>query len=341
MSEPNLEAECAALRTTVEVLMEVAEERQAGEGRQTPFQLFQQTAELERVVREKTLALEQAVNELVQTQSRLVQAQKLEAVGQLAAGVAHEINTPMQYIGDNTRFLKKAFEKVMTLVSTFEEMAATEDWNAARVAEAMRAIKAARLDFLRRRVPRALDQTIEGVEAVSAIVMAMKEFSHPGSDERAPVDLNHLLETICTVSRNEWKYVAELEFDVDPALPTVDALGGALKQVFLNLIVNAAHAIEAVHPTGETKGTIRIVTGQEGGHVVVQISDTGCGIPEEIRHRIFDPFFTTKEVGKGTGQGLAIAHSIVVDRHQGELSASANPDGGTTFVIRLPLPGAA
>ncbi|MGB0678688.1 MAG: sensor histidine kinase [Polyangiales bacterium] len=302
------------------------------------YRAFQQTIALERVVEHKTRALEEKVRELGEAQAQLLHAQKLEAVGQLAAGIAHEINTPMQYIGDNTRFLKKAFDKILALVETLLQMRDTNDVNedpntSAALHEAMRA---ARIDFIRERVPRALTQSIEGVEAVSRIVAAMKEFSHPGAEQKQPVDLNHLLETTKTVSRNEWKYVATVELDFEAHLPSVPGLASELNQVFLNLIVNAAHAISDTHQDEGTTGIITLRTRSSAHEVEVHITDSGCGIPPAIQARIFDPFFTTKEVGKGTGQGLAIARSIIVDKHQGCIEVTSTPGQGTTFLIRLP-----
>jgi len=334
-----LEAECEALRTTVAVLMDTVEERQNCTAEATPFQVFQQTVSLERVVEQRTRALEETVKELGETQAQLVHAQKLEAVGQLAAGVAHEINTPMQYIGDNTRFARKAFDKLMELSAVIEEVAEqpVESIDGpAVVSRLAAACKRARLSYIRKKLPTALDRSIEGVDAVTRIVAAMKEFSHPGASEKRPTCINRLLETTATVSRNEWKYVAELELDLAPELPEIPALGGELNQVFLNLLVNAAHAITDTRTDDEAKGKISISTREAGKAIEIRIADTGCGIPEEIQNRIFDPFFTTKDVGKGTGQGLAIARSIVVDAHGGEISVSSRPGEGTEFRILLP-----
>jgi signal transduction histidine kinase len=165
----------------------------------------------------------------------------------------------------------------------------------------------------------------------------MKEFSHPGCQEMVASDLNHAIEMTATVARGEWKHVAELVTDFAPALPLVPCLPGEFNQVMLNLIINAAHAIgDVVKQVEGAKGTIRISTRLDGASVVIKVSDTGAGIPEDIRHRIFDPFFTTKEVGKGSGQGLAIARSVIVDKHGGTLDFETEMNRGTTFTIRLP-----
>lgn len=303
--------------------------------------------ELAALVGERTRELEVANHRLAKEmkerqdmEAELRLAQKLEAIGQLAAGIAHEINTPMQYIGDNTHFLKTAFEHVLEVVDAYQKVVDSggDGKSVAYVAEARAVAARAKLDFLRKRVPRALETTIEGVGNVSRIVSAMKNFSHVGTDEMAPTDLNGGIEATITVSKNEWKYVAEVDTDFDPNLPLVPCLAGKLNQVVLNIIVNAAHAVEGVidRSAGE-KGRISIRTRQVNGFAEISIGDTGGGIPESVQDRIFDPFFTTKEVGRGSGQGLAIARSIVVDKHDGSLSFDSEPGVGTTFHIRLPL----
>ncbi len=194
------------------------------------------------------------------------------------------------------------------------------------------------VEYLLREVPTAISQSLDGVERVSKIVRAMKEFSHPGTQEKILADLNRLIESTVTVARNEWKYVAEVELELSPDLPQVPCLPAEINQVILNLIVNAAHAIAEVVSEGITsKGTIRIATRRSGDWVELRVQDTGSGIPESIRSRVFDPFFTTKPVGKGTGQGLAIAHSAVVDRHQGQIRFESEVGRGTTFFVLLPL----
>jgi signal transduction histidine kinase len=176
------------------------------------------------------------------------------------------------------------------------------------------------------------------VTRVSRIVQAMKEFSHPSTAEKTPVDLPRAIENTLTVARNEWKYVAEVVTDFDPALPAVRCLPGEVNQMLLNLIVNAAHAIgDVVGTGGERKGTLTVTTRRVGNWAEIRVSDTGTGIPAKIRERVFDPFFTTKPVGKGTGQGLAIAHAVVVDKHGGQITLETEEGRGTTFIVRLPL----
>jgi signal transduction histidine kinase len=189
---------------------------------------------------------------------------------------------------------------------------------------------------LKEEIPKALSQALSGVQRVARIVQAMKDFSHPGTESKTPIDLNRAIESTLTVCRNEWKYVAELETDLDASLPAVSCLPGEFNQVILNIVVNAAHAIADQAKDGE-KGVIRVTTRRVNDRVEIRISDTGTGIPESARGRVFDPFFTTKEVGKGTGQGLAIARSVVVDKHQGEIFFETEMGKGTTFIIRLPI----
>ena len=271
----------------------------------------------------------------------LRQAQKLEAVGQLAAGIAHEINTPTQYVGDNTRFLKDAFNDLQKALRAYARLLEAGSTGAVPddlVRSVEEAVQAADLDYLSGEIPLAIDQTLEGVERVATIVRAMKEFSHPGTHEKIPTDINKAISSTLIVCRNEYKYVADLETDFDESLPLVPCLPGDFNQVMLNLLVNAAHAIKAVlGPEPEGKGRITVSTRSNEGWAEVRISDTGCGIPPEIRSRIFDPFFTTKEVGKGTGQGLAIAHAVVVGKHAGTIDFESEVAKGTTFIIRLPL----
>jgi two-component system, NtrC family, sensor kinase len=282
----------------------------------------------------------QDITERKLLRNQLLQAQKLESVGQLAAGIAHEINTPTQYIGDNVRFLKDAFQDLKKLMAEYERLlaAAKSKTLSAETTQAIAAaVESADAPYLLEEIPKAIEQTLEGVTRVATLVSAMKEFSHPGTKEKTPVDLNHAIASTLTVARNEWKYVADVETDFDPSLPPISCLPGEFNQVILNLIVNAAHAIaDVVGKEGATKGTIKVQTRNCPEWVEVRVQDTGSGIPEKVRARIFDPFFTTKEIGKGTGQGLAIARSVVVDKHDGSIEFETEEGKGTTFIIRLP-----
>jgi len=281
------------------------------------------------------------VSQEVLLEMQLRQAQKLEAIGQLAAGIAHEINTPTQYVGDNIRFLKDSFADLTSILREHEKVLAelkTTNQLPDLVKKVEEAVEGADLEYLLEEVPQAVKQSIEGVERVAKIVRAMKEFSHPGSEEKTPLDLNKAIESTITVARNEWKYVADMNMDFDPSLPLVPCLPGEFNQVILNMVVNSAHAIEGVlGDNPQKKGTITISTRRDGNHAEIRISDTGGGIPEEIKSRIFEPFFTTKEVGKGTGQGLAISHNVIVEKHGGTITLETEEGEGSTFIIRLPI----
>jgi len=281
------------------------------------------------------------ITEKLAVERELRQAQKLESIGQLAAGIAHEINTPVQYVGDNIRFLGDAFRDLLEInekhTALLQAMKGGQPVNALiEVVEA--AIELADIPFLVDEVPKTIQQSMEGINRVGTIVRAMREFSHPGSEEKNPTDINQSLTSTLTVSRNEWKYVAEVETDLALDLPLVSCLPGEMNQVFLNLIINAAHAIGDITDNGSLgKGLIRLSTCLQGNWLEIRIADSGGGIPEKVQHRIFDPFFTTKKIGKGTGQGLAIARSVVVDKHQGSIRFETEAGKGTTFFIRLPL----
>ncbi len=272
-------------------------------------------------------------------EGQLVQAQKLEAIGQLAAGIAHEINTPTQYVGDNTRFLQDAFGDLSKLIGKFTDMqkackngSVTDEI----IQDLESAEKDADLDYLIEEIPKAIQQSLEGVDRVAKIVRAMKEFSHPGTDEKTATDINKAIENTLSVSRNEWKYVAEVLTVFDTSLPLIPCLLSEFNQVILNIIINATHAIADVVGNG-AKGIITVSTQRNGNWAEIRIQDTGTGIPETARSKIFDPFFTTKPIGKGTGQGLAIAHDIVVRKHGGTIDFETATGKGTTFVIRIPI----
>ncbi len=284
-----------------------------------------------------------AEEEKAELQAQLQQAQKLESLGTLAAGIAHEINTPTQYIGDNTTFLRDAFTESMALIRAmkahFERIRDGGGQEAAAAGQALADLAAGDVDYLEKEIPRAIQQTLEGVARVTKIVGAMKDFSHPGRESATTIDLHRVIESTITVSRGEWKSVANLETEFATDFPPVACFPGEISQVILNLVVNAAHAIESRKEAQgvSSPGLIRIGTCLLPGEVEIWVSDNGTGVPAEIRDRIFDPFFTTKTVGKGSGQGLSLVHTLVTKKHRGRITLESEPGKGTTFHIFLPL----
>jgi PAS domain S-box-containing protein len=269
-------------------------------------------------------------------------AQKLEAVGGLAAGIAHEINTPIQFVGDNTHFVQDSFRDCTEMIQKYEEIC-QEARNGSVRAELLQQVDEVRQridwEYMRSEIPRAMEQMLDGIARVAKIVRAMKEFSHVDrSSEKTAADLNKALESTLVVARSELKYVADVEEHYGRLPPVLCHLGD-LNQVFLNLMVNAAHAIGDVMEKTGKKGRIVVRTRQDAEWVEIAIRDTGTGIPEAARDKIFDPFFTTKEVGKGTGQGLTLARAIVVEKHGGTLTFETEVGKGTTFYVRLPVNG--
>lgn len=275
-----------------------------------------------------------------QMQTQILHAQKMESIGQLAAGIAHEINTPTQFVGDNISFLKDSFNDLLVLLNKYETVVTDITQNGylpSHSEQIEQALEEADIDFIKEEIPLAITQAEEGTTRISSIVKAMKEFSHPGSEESELFNINQNIQSTVTVARNEWKYVSRVEMDFGFKLPAVRGYPGEFNQTILNMIVNSAHAIEtkqAKHP--DWKGKIKLKTYSENKNVVIEISDNGNGIPSDVVDRIFDPFFTTKSVGKGTGQGLAIAHSSIVDKHHGTIQVESAIGEGTKFTITLP-----
>ncbi len=296
-----------------------------------------------RVVRsndDEAICIVRDVTEQRELEDRLLETQKLGAIGQLAAGVAHEINTPMQFIGDNLHFAKSSVDDLLRLLQLYK--AATADAETAALGSArLEELQAAELDadfeYACEALPGTLERSLAGVDRVTTIVRAMKAFAHPGGEELAPTDLKALIESTVIVATNEWKYVAEVDLELCPDLPPVRCIAGEINQVVLNLIVNASHAIADVVGSSGNKGKISIYTGEVDGCAEIRVGDTGTGIPEAARAKVFEPFFTTKELGKGTGQGLAMAYNCIVKRHRGTINFETELGVGTTFVIRIPL----
>jgi PAS domain S-box-containing protein len=258
-------------------------------------------------------------------------SQKLESVGQLAAGIAHEINTPLQFVGDNVMFLRDAFQGQTRVLSVYRDAPQSE----AVMESAGLVEKETDFDFLVEEVPSAIEQTIDGLDRVMTIVRAMKAFGHPNSDTKSPADLNEGIRNTLVVANSTLKSAAEVRTEFGD-LPPVMCHVGDINQVVLNIVVNAAHAIADVAVDGEL-GLITVRTFCDGDDAVIEVSDSGPGIAPEIADRIFDPFYTTKDVGSGTGQGLAISYGLVHDRHGGSIKYTSDLGVGTTFVIRLPI----
>ncbi|HEY0190697.1 MAG TPA: ATP-binding protein [Kofleriaceae bacterium] len=289
----------------------------------------------ELVAANAALAEEARVRQRMEAELRL--SQKLEAVGQLAAGIAHEINTPIQYVADNLSFLRDATIALSAMATDMIAAAVATRGPATEplIAQLTELAADAELDYLSREIPSSLDSVRDGVSRIAKIVRAMKELAHPGPREAAAVDLPRALQNALEVTAASYRYVADVITEFE-AVPPVICFGSDLNQVFLNLIVNAAQAIEDKHAG---RGRLGVRTAVDGDDAVIAISDTGAGIPEAHRDRIFDAFFTTKEVGRGTGQGLSISRSIVVDRHGGRLTFDTKLGVGTTFYIRIPIAG--
>ncbi|MBU1221893.1 PAS domain S-box protein [Myxococcota bacterium] len=278
------------------------------------------------------------ITERITLEQSLSHAQKMESIGNLAAGIAHEINTPSQYVGDNIKFLKDSFNDIAEMIGDiFTLLSNHADLNS--VAESLS--EKADWEYLKDEIPRALEDGADGISRITKIVRAMKNFSHPGSEDMNPASINDAIESTSTVCRNEWKYVANLELDLEPSNPTINCYIGDLNQVFLNMIVNSAHAIEDKFGRGTTLGNIAISTRLKGPDIEIKIRDDGNGISPENINKIYDHFFTTKKVGKGTGQGLAISYQIIVNKHAGTIDVKSELGIGTEFTISLPLNGKA
>jgi signal transduction histidine kinase len=279
------------------------------------------------------------INHATELERQLGQANRLEAIGQLSAGIAHEINTPVQYASDNTRFVADAVTEMLGGLRSLQQLVdepATDTGDAPmrRIREILTGLD---LGYVAEEVPSALAQSLEGLDRVAQIVRAMKDFSHPGQG-RSQADLNRLITSTVQVSRNEWKYVAVVDLDLDPDVGAVPCFEGDLKQVVLNIVVNAAHAIDEQRRRegSDRLGRIAVSSRRTDDEAVISISDDGTGMDERTRQRVFDPFFTTKEVGRGTGQGLTLALAAM-KKHGGRIEITSAPGEGSTFRIALPL----
>ena len=277
------------------------------------------------------------ISEIRQLESRLSQAQKLESIGQLAAGIAHEINTPMQCVSNNVEFLSECHSKLFDVVKSLRELFESHatPWQERR--DRVHALIAEnRFDLISAQAPQASADAAEASHRVIEIVRAMRAMSHPGSRQKSVTDINEILENAAVVSKNRWKYCAELDLQLDDSIPAIPVLPAELNQVFLNLIVNAADAIAENNEGSDGLGRITVRTYRENGQLGIDVEDTGGGVPEEIRSRIYDPFFTTKEVGKGTGQGLAIAYDVIANKHGGTIDLRSTDGVGRDLCGQAP-----
>lgn len=275
-------------------------------------------------------------------EKRLRHAQKLEAVGRIAGGIVHEINTPAQYVADNTRFIRDAFADIKQTLEKYDELhqaARKGQVSAELLLQVQEEKELSDLEYLTAEMPVAIEQSLDGISKITRLVQSLKEIAQPDTTGKKAVDLNRAIENTLAVARNEWKYVAELETEFDETLPPVPCFAGEMNQVLLNMVINAAHTIGDVVGDGANgKGTIRIKTKKvDDDWAEVRISDTGAGIPVEIQNRVFDPLFTSKKSAKNAENGLAISHTVVVDKHKGKLSFETEAEKGTTFIIQLPL----
>jgi len=309
---------------------------------------LEQNIALEKVVERKTqelaserAELRKALMELKQAQARMLQMQKMESIGQLAAGIAHEINTPTQFVADNLTFLRSTLDPLMAVIDDALLLAKDLRENQSssiQLTQFDSSVDAADLDFVREQAPLALSQCAEGISRIAGIVKAMKTFSHASSGAMEPEDLGELLRAAVTVSQSEWKPVADLELIIDPELPAVSCLRDEIGQVVMNLVINAAHAIgEQIERGPLSRGRIEVSLRLLGDQVELCVADNGTGIPEGIRERVFEPFFTTKPVGRGSGQGLALAYSTIVDKHSGQIRLEPGKGGGTCFIAQWPV----
>jgi len=291
-------------------------------------------------VKEELLAKLKVGQRTIMLQTQITQIQKLDSIGQLASGIAHEINTPIQYIGDNAQFLQGVFADLNRILEKYSQLLDAnriQTISPELIAQIDALLEKTDIHYLSEEIPKALGQSIEGINHISRIVNAMRDFANPGLTDKKCIDINQAIASTITVSSNKWKYIADMVTEFDPALPLIFCLPAEFNQVILNLILNAADAIAAmVGDAAKSKGTITIHTSHDDQGIEIRISDTGCGIPENIRDKVFDPFFTTKGVGQGTGQGLTTSYATV-KKHGGSIVFESETGKGTVFIIRLPI----
>jgi two-component system NtrC family sensor kinase len=285
---------------------------------------------------------DQNTDQSTEARRELERTQMLQNLGKLTAGIAHEINTPIQFIGDNLQFLSNGFNEMLTLLEDFEKIiidnAETSDSNNHND-HIISAKEKADIAFISKEIPQAIAQSIDGIQRVSTMIAAMRDFSHIDERRFAPANLNKTLKSTIVILRNEVKYVADVETDLDECLPDVMCCIDEIQQVFLNLVINAAHSIRDMIEENGERGLIKISSKVQDEYAVITISDTGPGISEDIREKIFEPFFTTKGPGKGTGQGLSIVQAAIVEKHNGKIELESTVGVGTTFTIYIPIEG--
>lgn len=277
------------------------------------------------------------ITPLRQAQRNLERSQLLQNMGRLVAGIAHEINTPIQFIGDNLHFLAEAWEALCVQVRTLKNMTSRENSDIVQTDANERD-----MDFLFSEAPDAIRQSLEGIDRVSGLIAAMRDFSRLDERRMAAADLNRAVCTTLTLLRNELKYTADVQTELSPSLPEVYCSVDEISRVLLNLLINAGHSIrEKIEKGLFTRGRIYVRTSQIDKQVEIAVTDNGMGIPEAVRQRIFERFFTTKRNSQiqGTGQGLAMARSIIEERHHGRITFDTEVGQGTTFTIRLPVGG--
>ena len=296
--------------------------------------------QMEKELRSNKEELEQTLTELKETQAYMIQSEKMASVGQLAAGVAHEINNPTGFVSSNINTLsgyqndiKSLLMEYRNLVDDLKDSAITSHCpiSISEQVERILALEAnVDIDFLLSDMPVLINESLEGMERIKKIVLDLKDFAHPGEDKAQTADINKGIESTLSIVWNELKYIATVTKEYGE-LPLVECYPQQLNQVFMNILVNAAQAMK-------DQGEIRVSTHASNGFVEIKISDTGAGISDENLSKIFDPFFTTKEVGKGTGLGLNVAYNIV-KKHKGDLKVESELGKGTTFIIRIPVGG--
>ena len=279
---------------------------------------------LEYRVAERTEKLIDSLNSLKEAQKRALRAEKLAALGTMASGIAHEINTPIQFIGDNLTFMQDALNELRPVFDNFREQCIFQKSEE----------RGTNIEYLTAEMAQAIQESLDGISRVRDIVQAVRMFAHPGTINFSPQSPAKLVETAVSVARNSWKQVADLTTEIQPNLPMISCQGSDIDQVLLALLLNAVDAIESKSSTG--RGKIKIAVRRIGRDIEFSVTDDGCGIPENIRHLIWDLFFTTKEPSKGTGQGLAICHNIVVVKHGGIIDCESILGKGTRFFFTLP-----